>query len=461
MKYTPRDYQETALNWLETKEKSALFLDVGLGKSSVALFHMVKKLAFGEVTRWLIVAPLRVCQTTWPSELAKWTFARELTVHNMAGPQKNRAAVSDEALDHQVTIINLENLVKLIRHFGTDWPFDGVILDESSKFKDPSTKRWKAMRHVSKYVTHAMLLTGSPCAQSIMNLWSQVFLIDGGERLGRTKDSFKHRYFRQVDWHGYEWEPIPGAEEKIIDRIGDVCLVMEAQGMPEPVYNPIEVQLDLTTLKKYKELERHFFLEVMEDEGVTAVNAATLTNKLGQVANGFAYWEGDDGERHVEEFHKYKIEALEDYADEHGSPFLLGFHYKHDRDRLLQHFGKRIEIFDGTQDQMDRWGKGAFQILALHPQSGGHGVDGLQHHTCTVVWYSPPWSREQFDQLNGRVTGARQKGTAFEHTQSVVNYLVSRGTIDVMAASVLNNRGTTQKEILAMLREKAASYSMP
>ena len=181
MRYEPRDYQQSALNWLDTREKAALFLDVGLGKSSVALFHMVKTLAFSEVRRWLIVAPLRVCQTTWPSELSKWSFAKDLSVHNMAGRQKNRAAVSDEALDYQITIINIENLTKLIRHFGPDWPFDGVILDESSKFKDPSTKRWKAMRHVSKYVNHALLLTGSPCAQSLMNLWPQVYLLDAGD----------------------------------------------------------------------------------------------------------------------------------------------------------------------------------------------------------------------------------------------------------------------------------------
>lgn len=457
--YEPRDYQQVALNWLDTKQKAALFLDVGLGKSSVALFHMVRTLAFSEVRRWLIVAPLRVCQTTWPSELSKWQFARELSVHHMAGPQKNRAAVSNAAFDYQITIINIENLTKLIRHFGYDWPFDGVVLDESSKFKDPSTQRWKAMRHVSKYVNHALLLTGSPCAQSLMNLWPQVYLLDGGVRLGRTKDSFKQRYFRQVDWHGYEWEPIAGAEDKVIDKIKDVCLVIEAEGMPEPVYNPIEVQLDLTSLKKYKELERHFFLEVIEDEGITAINAAALTNKLGQIANGFAYWEDEGGEQQVEEFHKYKIEALEDFADEHGGPFLLGFHYRYDRDRLLQHFGKRIEIFDGTPEQMQRWGKGQPQILALHPQSGGHGVDGLQHHTCTVVWFSPPWSREQFDQLNGRVTGARQKGTRFEHAQSVVNLLIARGTIDVTAASVLEDRGATQQKVLALLRDKAASYS--
>jgi hypothetical protein len=453
--YKPRLYQSFALKWLATRPKAALFLDVGLGKSSICLLDMATSLATGEVNRWLIVAPLRVCQTTWPSELEKWSFARGLTVLNMSGPQKDRAALSDSALKHQITVINVENLTKLIRHFKSDWPFDGVVIDESSKFKDSSTQRWRALRTVTKYIDRIRLLTGSPCAQNLMNLWSQVYLLDRGQRLGYTLGGFKQTYFRQVDWHGYEWEPVEGARDRIMEKVSDVCLVIRATGEHDPIFNRIDVMLDLDSLKAYKQLERDFFLEVSEDEGITALNAATLTNKLSQIANGFAFYEDEHGDRRVEYFHQHKIKAVEEFADETGHPFIMGYHYQPDRDRLLKHFGSRIEVFDGSKTQLQRWGKGHFQILALHPQSGGHGVDGLQHHTCTVLWYSPPWSREQFDQLNGRVTGTRQKGTPFENTQAVVNILVSRGTIDEIAYQVLSTRGDEQDAFLNLLRDKA------
>jgi hypothetical protein len=364
--------------------------------------------------------------------------------------------MSNEALDYDITIVNVENLAKLAFHFRPKWPWDGVVLDESSKFKDSSTQRWKAMRHVTKHITHLMELTGSPCAQSLMNLWAQVYLLDRGERLGRTKSAFKYRYFRQVDYLGYDWQPIDGALEQILEQIKDLCLVIQAKGMPEPVYNTLDVMLDLKSLKQYKELERDYFLELEQDEGVTAVSAAALTNKLSQLANGFAYWEADDGTQKIYDLHKHKVDAVEEFADEHGGPFVLGYHYKQDKKRLAKKFGQRLEFFDATPSQLERWGKGAFQILALHPQSGGHGVDGLQHHTCTVLWYSPPWSREQFDQLNGRVTGARQVGTAFENTQSVVNILQSRGTVDEVAHEVLFARGEEQSTFLKLLRERSA-----
>jgi hypothetical protein len=330
--------------------------------------------------------------------------------------------MSDEALKADITIINIENLVKLINHFKPKWPWQGVLLDESSKFKDSTTQRWKATRFITKHVTHMLELTGSPCAQSLMNLWAQVYLLDRGERLGRRLSAFKYRYFRQVDYMGYEWEPVDGALPRILDEIKDLCLVIQAKGMPEPVYNPLDVMLDFESLKKYKQLEKDYFLELQQDEGITALSAAALTNKLSQLANGFGYWEDGDGVRQVYELHKHKIAAVEEFADE---------------------------------DQLQRWGKGHFQILALHPQSGGHGVDGLQHHTCTVLWYSPPWSREQFDQLNGRVTGARQVGTAFENTQSVVNVIRARGTVDEIAYQVLDQRGEGQTTFLNLLRERS------
>jgi hypothetical protein len=472
--FEPRDYQDEAVKWLEAKPKAALFMDVGLGKSVCSLHRIVTSQVYGDVNHWLIVAPLRVCQTTWPQELEKWAFAKGLTVAHLYGTYRGKKATKTrrkitatelreeacrQAVGSDVTLINLENLTKLVLQFGPEWPWDGVVLDESSKFKDSTSKRWKAVRHVTKHIHSLILLTGSPCAQTLENLWAQVYLLDRGKRLGRTLGAFKMRYFRQVDYMGYEYEAIDGAREHIMEQIKDVCLVIRSEGMPEPILNVLPVMIDLKSLNTYRKMEKDFFLQLRESgEGITAMTAAVLSGKLCQLANGFAYWEDDDGKKQIHDLHMHKITAVEEFADEQGSQFVLGYHFIPDRDRLVGHFGNRLELFDGTPEQRARWHKGEFQILAIHPQSGGHGVDGLQHTCCTVLWYSPPWSREQFDQLNGRVTGARQKGTPFETKQSVVNILVARGTVDDDAHTTLIERGGEQEEFLNALRERSKNY---
>lgn len=462
MEFSPRPYQSPAIKFVLDTPKCGLFLDVGMGKSVVATSAIRTTIYSQEVNHWLIVAPLRVCQTTWRSEFKKWDHLKDLSVQFLDGLTAKKRAEALAEPRRDVTIINIDNLTWLIKQLTLkNWVFDGVVLDESSKFKDPSTSRFKSMRKVLPKINRLIEMTGSPCAQGLLGLWSQMFLLDHGDALGRTNSSYKARYF-DSDYMGYKFTPKLNASEDIEDAIRHLCLTMRAIDhlpIPDTIYNRINVPLGDKATKQYLEMERDSVLE-LDDSMITAANAGVLAGKLSQLACGAVY-SGEGAGRTWSELHDAKFSALVELVSEaQGSPMLLAYHFNSDRERLKQWFPVRkdgscdLEFFDGSPEQLARWRNGEIPVLAAQPQSAGHGVDNLQHATCTVVWISPPWSRELYDQFNGRVTGARQIGTKFERTNSVIHHLVALGTIDETALAVLESRGTTQSDFLNALKAR-------
>jgi hypothetical protein len=351
-------------------------------------------------------------------------------------------------------VINFELVAWLDKMTNGRWPFDGLIVDESSKVKDSSTKLFKTVKKAVKDIDRVIELTGSPCAQSLLGLWTQVYLLDEGKRLGRTFSGFRTEFF-DSDYLGYTFTPKEDTKQRIEQAIGDVCLTLRAKDfldISETIINRIELRLPDEVLKTYHELQKEFLVEV-EDNTITAVNAAVLSGKLSQLASGSYYKHDEEGNiTGYEVLHNVKLDAVADFMDEQGRPFILAYNYRADRERLKARFGKDIEFFTGKEDQMARWNAGAIRILALHPKSAGHGVDGLQFATNTVLWFSPPWSREDFDQLNGRVTGARQVGTQFEGVAGCVHILTATDTIDTAGYATLMLRGVTQENFLDALR---------
>lgn len=459
MQFTPRPYQAPAIKFLLDTPKAGLFLDVGLGKSACTSVVIQTTLLACEVHHWLIVAPLKVCQTTWPSEFAKWDHLQGITVNHLWG--LNEAARMEAAGKRaDVTVINYDQLVWLIKFWGKKWPYRGVVLDEASKVKDAGTKRWKGLRSVLPYIERLIELTGSPVAQGYLGLWAQVYLLDHGAALGRTMGGYKLAFFTP-DFHGYKWTPREGATEIIENSIRHLCMTMRAVDhldIPPILDNVIEVPLPAPAAKQYAEMEKASVLR-LKGMVITAVNAGVVTGKLSQIANGVIY-HTNQSEEHGEYtvLHEAKFEALSDLIDSmNGTPFLLAYWFQSDKARLRARFDTEVlEFFDGSKEQMARWQQKKIPVLAVHPQSGGHGVDGLQHAANTVTWLSPPWSRELYDQFNGRVIGARQIGTEFEGLCGVVHHLVARGTIDETAMAVLKMRGSNQEDFLNALRRRFA-----
>lgn len=458
--FKPRRYQQDAIDFLWAIRKAGLFLDVGMGKTSCTTAVIARSIDEFDTCRWLVVAPKRVCETTWKTEVTKWAHSAGLRVQHLTGLDRaERTKRAHQAGLYDVTVVNIDNLPWLIELYGKSWPWDGVVLDESSKLKDPDTKRFKALRRVMPYVDRLIALTGSPCAQGLLGLWSQMYLIDSGEALGRTFTSYKMTFF-DSDYMGYKWTLRDGAEDQILSAIKPVCLTMRAMDfmdLPKVLTNTIEVELPDETAELYKEMERDFLIE-LGDTPITAANGGVLVGKLQQIANGAIYPTIEDkrseiaGRLKYTVLHEAKLDALAEFIDEaNGTPFLLAYQFRADIDRLCTRF-KCIEQFDGSPEQMKRWQNKEIPVLALQPQSGGHGVDGLQYGSCTVVWFSPPWSREQYDQLNGRVSGTRQLSTEFKNQPAHIHHLSAVGTVDELIAATLLDLGATQDRVLNALR---------
>jgi hypothetical protein len=455
MKFKPRSYQTSALDFLSDRPRAALFMDVGLGKSVTAATYMCTTLAFGKNEKWLVVAPLRVCQTTWAQEFNKWDHICRTKVTHLFGmdPDARTRLVRKPG---DITVINVELVPWLVELRKHTWPFDGVVIDESSLFKSPGTQRFKQLRKIVDKVKSVVLMTGSPAAQGLLGLWSQIYLLDKGERLGRTFEAYKQTYFTS-DYLGYKWTPRPGAQEQIEEAIRDLCFTVRAKDnldLREPILNEMEVVLPPNAMREYLKLEKDMLLRLTEDKTVIAGNAGVLTGKLRQVASGAVHVD----ETNWTALHQVKLDALDDLVTEaSGTPLLVAYHYKFERQLIAQRLGGHVEFFDGTAAQMRQWRAGEIPVLAMQPQSGGRGVDGLQGVTTQVVWTAPPWSRDLFDQFNGRVLGARQVGTHTETETGVIHIIVAADTVDTVALDVLKDRGAGQDAFLSRLQAYSRS----
>jgi SNF2 family DNA or RNA helicase len=428
-------YQHRAADHVIANNAAALFLDVGLGKSAATLTALRRMFDTGEILSALVIAPKTVAEETWPTERGIW--AGDVPMRLITGTPKERmAAVMDPAPLH---VIGIDNVSWLVEMFSGKWPYDTVILDESQKFKDPSAKRFKALKKVRKHFERVILLSATPASESLMGLWAQVFLTDGGQRLGKTFTSFKEAFFA-CDYMGWNWAPRPGAEQAIHQRISDMALSMRAEDyldLPERIDNRIEVHLDNASRRAYAALERDYLMQY-RGEVVTAANAAVLAGKLLQLTSGQVY----DEDRNVVEVHEGKINALEALVDAmNGNPLLVFYQFRHEVD-LIEARIKGAEPIDVT-----RWNRGEQKVAYAHPKSAGAGLN-LQHGGATMCWYSLPWSLDLYIQACGRLHRQGQKRSV------VIHHLIVPESIDEDVMVALAAKKDGQDRLLEALKRR-------
>lgn len=442
MKFVPHDYQKTAIDFALDNPAAGLFLDMGLGKTAVSLTVIEElKNNYLEEVKALVIAPKRVAEDTWPTEHIKWDHLTNLKVVKIMGTPKERAAALRQEGD--IYIITRDNLAWMVDLLGTDWDFNIVIVDELSGFKSNKSVRFKKLRRVRPRVQRIIGLTGTPAPNGYEDLWAQIYLLDRGERLGKTITEFRRRYFITLYRHGYnEYELRPGAKDEIDEAISDICISMKAKDylkLKEPLYINRIAKLSKKEFELYKKMERDAVLEIDEND-ITALNAAAVSNKLLQMSNGAVYTE----DRDVIQIHDKKLEVLEELIEEaNGEPVLVFYNFKHDLDRILKRF-KEVRILDTDQDIKD-WNAGKIKILLAHPASAGHGLN-LQAGGHIVIWFGLNWSLELYQQANARLNRQGQTETVR------IYHIIAEGTIDERVLEVLKGKNMRQEDLLRKLK---------
>ena len=448
MKYEPHGCQAYATKWLLDKEKAALFLDMGMGKSVITL-TAINELMFDyfDVAKVLVIAPLRVAQNTWDSEIEKWEHLRHLRIAKILGNEKERIQALNATAD--IYVINRENVKWLVDRCGKHWPFDMVVIDELSSFKSHQAQRFKALRKIRPFMKRVVGLTGTPAPNSLIDLWPQIYLLDGGKRLGKTITGFRERYFypdKRNQYIVYSYKPKEGAEEAIYKKLSDICVSMKAEDylkLPERINNTIPIHLPKKAKEKYDQLERDLLLP-LNDSDIVANTAAVLTNKLLQMANGAVYDENGD----VQEIHNAKLKALEDVLEAaNGKPVLIFYAYKHDLARIKKHLkGQDLKVLDTAED-INAWNKGKVPIMLAHPASAGHGLN-LQAGGNIIVWFGLTWSLELYSQANARLYRQGQKQNV------IIHHLVAKNTMDEDVMRVLENKEAGQEALLNAIKAR-------
>ncbi|MCQ2443666.1 MAG: DEAD/DEAH box helicase [Oscillospiraceae bacterium] len=440
MIFSPHDYQAYAIDYIKEHPVAAVLLDMGLGKTVISLTAIADLLFDSfEAHRILVVAPLRVARDTWPAEIEKWEHLQHLTYSVVVGaPKERRAALMVRA---DITIINRENLQWLIESSGFPFDYDMVVIDELSSFKNHKAKRFQALMKVRPRVKRMVGLTGTPSSNGLMDLWAEFKLLDMGHRLGRFITQYRNDYFLPDKRNGqiiYSYKPMPYAEDAIYRKISDMTISMKSTDhlkMPELVSSRYEVKLSEAEAQRYEDLKQELILQLPEGE-VTAANAASLTGKLAQLANGAIY--SDDGD--TVEFHDRKLDALEDLIEAaNGKPLLVAYWFKHDLQRIKQRF--EVREIKSSRDITD-WNAGKIPVAVIHPASAGHGLN-LQAGGSTLIWFGLTWSLELYQQTNARLW--RQGQTA---GTVVIQHLVTKGTIDERILKALSSKELTQNALI-------------
>lgn len=440
MNFSPHNYQSYAIDYIETHPIAAVLLDMGLGKTVISLTAIADLLFDSfEAHRILVVAPLRVARDTWPAEISKWQHLKHLTYAVAVGTVKERKAALMAGAD--ITIINRENLGWLIDSSGYEFDYDMVIIDELSSFKNHKSKRFQSLMKVRPKVKRIIGLTGTPSSNGLMDLWAEFKLLDFGERLGRFITHYRNNYFIPDKRNGeiiYSYKPMPYAEDVIYRKISDITISMKSTDhlqMPELITSQYEVQLSEDEEQRYEELKADFILELPEGE-ITAANAASLTGKLSQLANGAIY----DDEGNIVEFHDRKLDALEDIIESaNGKPLLVAYWFKHDLQRIKKRFDVR-EI-KTSRDIID-WNNGDIPVAVIHPASAGHGLN-LQAGGSTLIWFGLTWSLELYQQTNARLWRQGQSsGTV------VIEHIITKGTIDERILKALSLKEVSQNALI-------------
>lgn len=453
MEFRPHSYQRHCINKILETKKLGLFLDMGLGKT-VTTLTAVKELKYNrfQVCKVLVIAPKKVAEGTWTKEAAKWDHTKMLRVSPVLGSQAKRIRALNTPAD--LYVINRENVCWLVDYYRNAWPFDMVVIDESSSFKSHSAKRFKALAGISSRISRMVELTGTPSPNGLADLWSQVYLLDGGERLGKRYSQFRERYFqpdkRGADGMIYSYEAKPGTEESILAKISDICISMKAEDyleLPDLTYHEVPVELDKKSWKAYQDLERKMILELPEDDELISVTSAVaLSNKLLQLANGAVY----DEDRQVHEAHDCKIEAFLELVESlQGKPVLVFYNYQHDRERILKALAKsglRIRELKTTQDE-DDWNAGRIDILLTHPASSAYGLN-LQQGGNHVIWFGLTWNYELYTQANKRLHRQGQVNKV------IIHHLVSTGTRDEEVMTALKRKDDAQNWVMESLKAR-------
>ena len=445
MKFKPHDYQAHTTQFIIDHPESAIFLGMGMGKtiSTLTAINDLVRNRF-ETTRVLVIAPIRVARDTWPTEIKKWDHLAGLTVSPIIGTAKQREAAANRRAD--IYTIGRENIPWLVKHHGSRWPYDMVIIDELSSFKNPQAKRFKALKKVRPKIHRIVGLTGTPAPNSLLDIWAPFRLIDNGQRLGKYITHYRDQYFTPGRRNGtvvYNWNLRPGADQAIYDNIADITVSMRTTDylqLPEATHQHITVQLPAKARKHIDTLKRDLVLD-LDDDTIDAANAATLSLKLQQLAGGAIY--NETGDNYIT-IHDEKIQALTELVDQaQGNTMLVCYWFKHERDRILDAIpGARV--LDTQQDLHD-WNNGDIPVALIHPASAGHGLN-LQTGGHIMVWYTTPWSLELYEQANARLHRQGQ-------TEPVsIIHIDTADSIDQTVHQALTRKDTTQQALITAVK---------
>ena len=450
MNFTPYPHQAAGIDWITEHPAAGLFWGMGTGKTVTTLTAIDRLLHdYLEDGPVLVIAPKRVAENTWSKEAAKWEHLRHLRVVKIMGTAKQRQEALVGVFERpyaDVYVINRENVCWLVDQVGTRWPFPIVVVDELSSFKSAQSKRWKALRRVRGRIRRIIGLTGTPRPNGIEDLWPEIYLLDQGDRLGRTLGAFRARYLVPEKMNGhivYSYRPREGAEAEVYDRLADVCMSIKKDDvlqLPGQIYEDVELEAPPALMKQYKQFERDKVLECLDADGeVVAGTEAALTNKLLQFANGAIY----DMDGQVHHLHDIKLDALEELLEEAGGdPVLVLYAYKHDADRIRQRITCRAL---DTEADIDAWNRGEIPVALAHPASIGHGLN-LQEGGHITVWYGLTWSLELYEQANERLNRPGQRNVCR------VYHLILKGTHDERVLKSLQKKEKGQAAAIEALR---------
>lgn len=447
--FQPYPHQVAGIDWIINHPACALFWGMGTGKTVTTLTAIDQllhdSLEDGPV---LVIAPKRVAEYTWGRECGKWEHLRHLRVSRIMGTAKQRQDALTVPAD--LYVINRENVVWLIEQVGKQWPFRIVVIDELSSFKSAQAKRWKSLRRVRGRIQRIIGLTGTPRPNGLDDLWAEIYLLDQGERLGKTLTQFRQRYLVPEKYNGhivYQYRPADGAEEEVYNKLSDICMSIQKEdvlSLPGQVYEDVELTAPAALMKKYKQFERDRVLECLDADGqIVAGSAAALTNKLLQFANGAIY----DTDGTVHELHTIKLDALDELIESAGGePVLVLYAYQHDADRIRARIPCRAL---DTPADIDAWNRGEIPVALAHPASIGHGLN-LQDGGHIIIWYGLTWSLELYQQANERLNRPGQKNVCR------IYHLILAGTHDSRVLDALKRKNTGQAAALEALRLEIA-----
>lgn len=446
--FKPYEYQAYAIDKIIENPKYALFLDMGLGKT-VSTLTAISELKYNylEVDKVLVIAPKRVAQDTWAQEIAKWNHLSHLRVSLVLGTPKQRTEAL--AADADIYVTNKENTKWICEKYRKDWPFDMLVIDELSTFKSSKSQRFKILKKQMPLVDRFVGLTGTPSPNNLMDIWSQIYLIDAGERLGKSVTKFRQNFFyptHQLSEHIFNWELKDGAKDEIYNKINDITVSMESKDylkMPERIDSVHEVKLSKTERAAYDQLKQDMVIEddIDDDKDIVALSSATLSQKLMQMSNGAVY--ATDGTyKHI---HDKKLEMLDEIIEEaQGKPVLLFYSFKHDKERILERYDF-AETLEGNY--MERWNNGDIKLLIAHPASAGHGLN-LQYGGSNVVWFGLTWNLEHYEQANARLFRQGQTET------TVIHHIMTEDSIDQDVYKGLKNKKLGQNELMNAVKAK-------